>query len=455
MTAKVQAFVLKDGSVIHKSVLDQYAIKTAESKQLPPDSFHNAYETFDVVAPLYNPEALARLMEINTYHYRAVKTKARDTAGLGWRLVPRQGIKNPDPNQKAKVEAFFNHVNPEYTLTELLDRVMVDYEATGNGYIEIIRDSTTDEPQGLAHVPSHTIRRTRDGLRYVQLRDTRHRYFKQVGLPEDVHMDTGRMYEINILPVEQRASEIMHIYNYTSRSDYYGIPDILPALGAILGDRERQEYNIEFFQNYAMPAYAVTVTGTDLDEEVVEGIKHFFQHDVKEHRHSTLVLSGQKDPNNPNSDPIEFKFHPLSTEVKEASFTVYRKDNRDEILSAHGVPPYRAGIAETGSLGGSTAVESTQIYKMSIIEPRQQMLEDRINKHILWDGFGATDWQFEFIEIDTSDEKHELEVAERLFYMGALSPNEVRQRFGLEPVDDPMLNRYYPSQYYSNRSYSK
>ena len=89
---------------------------------------------------------------------------------------------------------------------------------------------------------------------------------------------------------------------------------------------------------------------------------------------SVPAIEGQGEVN------IEFKR--FECEVKEASFRLHRQDNRDEILAAHGVPPYRVGVAETGSLGGNTARESTEIYKRSVIEPRQEMLESMINKHI-------------------------------------------------------------------------
>lgn len=439
---QTRAVVLKDGSVVSQSYLDQYVLK-AESKQLPIDSFETNYSSMNLVEPLYNQEALARLMEINPYHYRAVKTKARDTAGIGWQLVPAKGVDEPNESQKKELEMFFDDVNPDYTLTEIFDRTMVDYESTGNGYIEVIRDSVDEKPAGLEHIPSHTVRRHRDADRYAQKRDARHRFFKPVGTPDDIHMDSGQYHNPNTLESDIRGNEIIHFMNYSSRSDYYGVPDVLPALGAILGDKERQEYNIQFFENHAVPAYAVTVVGADLDDDTISMIQNFFQKDIKENRHSTLVLAASKDSEDPNAQPVEFKFEALAAEVKEASFTVYRKDNRDEILSAHGVPPYRAGIAETGSLGGSTANESTEIYKTSIIEPRQQMIEDKINKYIIQEGFGITDWKFEFIEIDTKDEKHDTEMAETLFNIGALSPNEVRQRLGLDPIDDPAMDKYY------------
>src|SRR5690606_4544021 len=107
---------------------------------------------------------------------------------------------------------------------------------------------------------------------------------------------------------------------------------------------------------------------------------------------------------------VKVEFQRLAVDVKEASFRLFRQDNRDEILAAHGVPPYRAGIAETGSLGGSTAVESTEIYKMSVIEPRQSILENLFNRYILRSAFDVTDWRWKLAEIDTRDERHDLDI---------------------------------------------
>ncbi|MBD1373758.1 hypothetical protein IC620_15540 [Hazenella sp. IB182357] len=72
MTGKpsVKAYVLKDGDVISSDYLDQYAIHKSQggSKQIN-DPFSNAYDGQQgIVAPLYNPEQLAELMELNTYH---------------------------------------------------------------------------------------------------------------------------------------------------------------------------------------------------------------------------------------------------------------------------------------------------------------------------------------------------------------------------------------------------
>nr|WP_283770991.1 phage portal protein [Polycladospora coralii] len=398
---------------------------------------------------MYNPEQLAELMELNTYHFRAVKTKARDTVGLGWRLEPNQKVSNPNDGQKETAEEFFKRPHVEDTFGEVLERWMIDFESVGNGYLEVIRDPkqkvknangvNVNRIKGIETIPAHTMRLHIDDIRFVQMRGNQKRWFIRCGSPYDVDKDTGDLHEYGKLDPDQRGNEIIHIMNYSPRSDYYGIPDVLPALGALLGDKKREEYNIDFFENFAIPAYAVTVEGADLDEEVVKQIKQYFQKDLKENRHSTLVLTAEH--RGGDGPPVKFNFEKLAVDMKEASFRLYRLDNRDEVLSAHGVPPYRAGIAQEGSLGGSTATESTEIYKQSIINPRQEIIEARIDRHVLRDSLGITDWEFKFNDIDTRDQERESAINERYFKLGVLTPNDIRESMGKERIDNPIMNQ--------------
>lgn len=437
----VRAYVLGDGQVVSDTYLDQYATKgnDTKSRQLPPDRFENQYDRHGLVRPLYNLEAMARLLEINTYHMRATKTKAADVSGRGWRLVPREGLEAPSEGQKRRAEDFFRSCSPKLPLLELFKRVIIDYDATGNGVIEVVPSPVDGRPRTLAHIPAHTVRRHVDFERYAQLRGDKIRWFADIAFDKDVNMHNGQVAPMGTIPYEDRASKVIHLMNYSSRSDYYGLPDVLPALGAILGDLYRRDYNVKFFENHAIPAYAVTVVGAELDDDVQHTIEEFFQKKVKGNPHSTLVLTATGG----DGRPVEFKFEKLAVEVREASFRLYRQDNRDEVLTAHAVPPYRAGIAEAGSLGQNVARETTEIYKDSVVGPRQQMLAWVINQHILQDGLQVTDWQFEFVELDTSDESQQADVFGKYFRVGAYTPNQIRQERGLDPEDDPAMDAYY------------
>lgn len=441
--AVTKAYVLEDGEVVSSKYMEQYAIKReGESNKLPTDKFDKTYNKDGLVPPLYNPEALAELLEMNTHHYRAVKTKARDVAGLGWYLEPRDGMEKPSEEQREIANSFLINPNPHMTLNEINEQVMVDFESIGYAFYEVIRNDQ-DAVVGLEHIPSHTMRVHQDLNRFCQIRGNKKVWFKRFGYEEDVDLKTGAVKAKGSIDANQKANEVLYIMNYTSRSDYYGIPDIIPSLGALLGERERQEYNISFFDNHAIPAYAVTVTGAELDEETERTIQKFFQQDVKKANHSTLVLTAKREDGELTSDPIEIKFQALSTDMKEASFRMFRQDNRDEILSSHGIPPYRAGITVEGQLGGSSASESTEIYKQSIIKPKQKLIENQINRYILEDGLGVTDWRFRFKEIDTRDLDKEIERMQKLFDMGVYSPNMILEKLGEEKIDNPNMDRHF------------
>jgi len=456
--AKQYGYVTKRGNFVNTKALESYATKVGDSDQsrkIPEDTFSTDYGRSGLVPPLYNPEALARVLEINTYHYRACKTKARDTAGLGWTLSPKTD--NPNEAQKETADEFFQGLSQPLSI--ILDRVMLDHEAIGYACLELIREGYAHDapPIDLDHIPSHTMRIHKDGARACQIRGNRKRWFKLAGEEIDVDYETGEVKPIGEMDESRRASEVIWILNYTPRSDYYGLPDFIPALGAIHGDLARRDYNITFFDNFGVPAYAVFVTGNfdpgEADEtgrtELEKSIEGHFQ-ELAKNPHSTLVLTVPSNAGDSQND-VKINFQPLAVEVKEASFRLYRTDNRDEVLASHGVPPYRMGIAETGSLGGDTAVETTEIYKRSIIQPRQEVLEALFNLHIIGQhediGLGIDDYTWELGEIDTTDEAHDVDMVKAMFDMGAMSPNNIAEyfgeRFGLARVEHPAMDAHY------------
>jgi PBSX family phage portal protein len=458
------AFVTNKGRMVRADVLEQYAVKNTgeQSKQLTGDRFAGNYGKLGLMEPLYTPEALSNLLELNTYHARCCLTKARDVAGLGWDLKPL--VDNPSEAIKTEMDEFFSRPGiggKAETLVTTLNKHALDYEVLGYAALEVVRqnDLPTGKITGLYHVPAHTLRIHRSFNKFAQIRAGKRIWFKAIEHDMDVHRETGDEHPLGSLAPENRASELIWNCGYTPRSDYYGLPEYIPAIGAIHGDIARRDYNIAFFDNYGVPAFAVYITG-DFDEgekdedgftELERAIQEHFK-ELPKHPHSTLVLTI---PSNPPTGPgmsageVKVEMKPLATDVKDASFRLYRKDNRDEVISAHATPPYRIGIAETGSLGGSTAKESTEIYKNSVIRPRQEVVETLLNQHIVWSetGFATGDWEFKFREIDTADEAHDVEVLAKLFLVGAATPNNIIQhfgeRFGLEPSDHPAMNAHY------------
>lgn len=447
-------YVTKAGKVVRQDILDQYAVKEKEgSQQLPVDKFGGQYQQDKLVQPLYNPETLAGITEINAYHARCCQTKARDIAGLGFIMSPL--VENPSEEQKFKLEDF---MDKQMNFSDTCYRHQYDIEVVSYGAFEVVREGNSHDGvvERIYHIPSHTLRIHSEGNKVQQRRGNKKRWFKIFGYDKDVHYETGIEHEFGALPENDRATEIIWNSLYSQRSDFYGTPDIVPALGAVHGDASRRDYNLNFFENFGVPAYAVFITGDydpgpyDEDEERYELERTIEEHmqALAENPHSTLVLTIPSREG--GTSGVDVRFQPLAVDVKDASFRLYRKDNRDEVIIAHGVPPYRIGVVETGSLGGSTARESTKIYKSSVVKPRQNILESLLNDYIVRGSLEITDWELRFIELDTEDEGHDIKMVTELFGIGVMRIRDVIQlygkRFGLEDdPDDPTLDLRFVS----------
>jgi len=80
-------------------------------------------------------------------------------AGLGYDFVVPEGVDNPDPEHKKVLKDFFDSPNEEMTWGEVLENVLTDFEALGNGYFEVVRNRFgRGAPRSIYHVPAVTMR---------------------------------------------------------------------------------------------------------------------------------------------------------------------------------------------------------------------------------------------------------------------------------------------------------
>ena len=445
--------------LVETDILNQYAVKSNSKQIVEEDRFQSIS---DVLAPLYDPSELNKLLELNTWHERCVDAIASDISGQGWTLKPKSNVENPSNEEKRLIEDFFYSLRP--SINDLIYKKRYDERANGNGAWEIIRTNGRDSSlYDIKHVPSHTIRRLKDGVRAVQVVGTKKVYFIIMGKNKkriagndiyyDVNSKTGEI-SFKELPEGIRANEIIISKIYTPRSKFYGNPKIIPGIRTIYGDIHRANYNASFFKNYGVPAFALIITGDfdpgpkpgDKDYNPKKTLKYKIRKQLKEvmkHPHSTVTLMI------PSEDGriVEVRLEPLSVDVKEASFRLFRKDNRDEIIAAHGVDPNRLGISESGRLNGSNSTELDNAYKTSLIRPGQRREEDDINYYILKLGLGVTDWDFQIIDNDPRNITRDVKLSKELVDSAMMTPNEGRgfvgETFSLSPINDSRLDDFY------------
>jgi PBSX family phage portal protein len=401
------------------------------SKQVPEDVWD--YEKTGAKEPPYNLEALAQFLEINTFHARCCKAKAIVTAGLGFDFVVPEGVASADAKNRAVLQEFFAYPNEEMTWGEILENALTDFEALGNGYFEVVRNRFgIGPPRAIYHVPAVTMRVRKDKRGFIQRRGMKTAYFRKFGT-NPTSVDAFDPRDRDKPPGRRRlCHEIIHLKNYHPRSTYYGLPDFLPAMRALVGNKMAGDFNIQFFENNAVPQYAIIVKGGELARGARKRIEEYFRQHIKGQAHKTLFLEVPTE----EGEKVDVEIQPLAVEIKDSSFRMFRSDNAEEIRVAHGVPGRLIGLTEKGGLGGSGEGTSQQeIFKYHVIEPKQTRLEYRINNFLIKRGFGIRDWEIRFREIDVTDEAKVAEIVQKLVHLGVLTINEGRHEMGYKPFE--------------------
>lgn len=410
----------------------------AKSKTTEPQRL-TGYELLDVVQPVYNQDYLRKLYMASFPHYAAVQAKVSNIVGLGYDLVESNLSKDKiestdDPEkvnnmrrklQKLKYKIFdmLDNLNEEDFFIETLKKVYTDYEVTGNGYLEIGR-TAMGQIGYVGHVPASTmrIRRKRDG--FVQIVAEKAIFFRNFG---DTTTPNG-------VTTDGEPNEIIHLKKYSPIDGYYGAPDIIPALQAVAGIEFSSRYNLDYFENKAVPRYVIVIKGGKLSTTSQTKIVNFFESNLKGQNHRTLYIPLPEDR---TDQKTSFEMKPVEAGAQDASFVNYHKINIDSILMAHRVPITK--VSAGGDMALAAAKDLDKTFKETVARPEQTVFENKINKIVReW----TTLLWFKFNELTLTDELEQAKIDQVYLNAKVVVPNEVRLRKGLpgrdggdEPLD--------------------
>ena len=361
----------------------------------------------------------------NTYHARAVRAKVKDVVGRKWEIGGPAADDLPSAGEKIRAAEFLDRAFRGQTFSEGLSLIWTDYEALGNGYLEVI-PNTKGEPVELRHLPATDVYERLDGLGFVQSRAGAFAHFRLFGADDAIKA----IPETD--PLGRAKTAVLPFRRYMSFSPVYGIPSIMPAFPSVALMTLIREYQLQFFQNNAVPDYAVLLEG-DWEEGAEEKIQQYFRMHLKGQAHKTMVFQL------PEGGKIVFE--KLSEGTKEGSYQNLWINCRDEIVHAHGIPPQKVGIVETGKLGGNLSTEQKEEYKQTTVEPGQAKAAAAITR-LLRDGLKLPKATLQFEPYDTDDREANAKVDQIYLNARVLVPNEVRaRRFpGLDPLpggDEP------------------
>ena len=312
---------------------------------------------------------------------------------------------------KGEAMEWLESLNDDDSFLTTMEKIDLDLESTGNAYLEVGRTVAGDIGY-LGHIPSTTmrVRRIRDG-------------FTQIVGGQVVYFRNFNATNPNPITEDSRPNEVIHFKAYSPLNTFYGVPDILSAYLSLKGDQLASQFNIDYFENKAVPRYIVVVKGARLDSESEDRLFRFLQTGLKGQNHRTLYVPLPADQ---DGNKVEFQMMPVEANVQEASFDKYHQKNRDDILMAHQVPLSKLGGVDAGGLAAALSQDRT--FKEQVTRPAQRYIEKMINKVVRT----KTDIvQLKFKELTLTDEVAQSQIIERYIKTQVITPNEAREQLGM------------------------
>ena len=407
---------------------------------------------FGIIAPPYSLYELTRLPTLSNSLGQCIAAMATNIEGFGFTLEyvgPEGKMDSAEAKaEKQRVTDLFDQPNGEYDFTTLRKRMRTDFETVGNSYMECGRDNDGNVAF-LYHVPANSIRVTkrepnpievtvwlnRGGKltevkvmkryrRFVQLVGAKRIYFKEFGDPRVISSETGEVKD-GIEP-DKQATEILWLSRYVT-GETYGLPRYINNLPAILGSRESEMTNLRFFEDNAIPAMAVLVSGGYLTEESVAAIEGAFNIRGKDAMNRVLVLEAQSSTDGSvvegQTPTPKMELKPLTADRQgDSLFQVYDENNQSKVRSSFRLPPILVGRSDDYTR--ATAEAALETAEQQVFGPERAEVDNAINqKVLLFKGKPLVFWKFRSNPARLVANEVKLNSIEKLDKAGAMTPN--------------------------------
>jgi PBSX family phage portal protein len=433
----------------HVRLLKEY---TNQRQLVDPFKKHyaGAGESHTPIEPDYSFYSLMRMPNENSMLRQCIEAMVTNIDGHGHRLMyigpEGQEESTVALAEKQQLENLLHYPNDDYGFQEMRERMRRDYETLGMWYAEIGRDARNRIVM-ISHVPAHTMRLTareaqsvevvvqlpRDNSgtskvqkrfrRFVQVVGNRRVYFKEFGDPRRIDPTTG--LENPALPIEQSATEILFDSIYTPGSPY-GLPRWFNQLPALMGSRQAELTNLDFFKENGIPAMVMLVSGGLLtDESLIALETHFSQARGRGSMNRIAVIEAGGDPSNaPDNGAIpvpKIELKPLQGERQaDALFEKYEQANADKVRSSFRLPPIYVGLSSDYTY--ATAKTSFEIAEGQVFGPERQRFDHIVNAKILA-SYAPKFWAFRSQPPRISAREDVIKAISVFERVGALTPN--------------------------------
>jgi PBSX family phage portal protein len=443
---------------------------------VPEDAFSKFYrsakgDTAHILQPPYNVAVLHRKTQENNALGPCIEAMVTNIDGTGY-VFERKDGSTEDADDDARItalEEFFEQPYPGVSFTTQRKNIRRDQEAIGYGVAEVIRNPK-DEIVFLRHVDAKTVRlvaldapvRVKKAIRrggkevsvdmmvrerrFAQVIDTETVvYFKELGASRDVDKKTGEWAQSGQrLPYHQRGSELMVFGAIPDAHTPYHVPRWVPQLPSVLGSREAEELNLEFFENGGLPPLMVLLQGGTLAEDARKALEKILNGKAKTKMRGAVLeaisTSGSLDAGGNVRVSVE-RFG--SERQSDSMFENYDEKCERRVRRAFRLPPMFVGQAADYSF--ATAFASYTVAEAQVFKPERDEFDEIISTRLLPE-MGYPDYRMRSLPLQVHDATLKMHGIQAATQVGVVNHEDligaINEATNLElKVDDDMASR--------------
>lgn len=339
--------------------------------------------------------------------YRAMHIKASVLQSTPFELIVEgRPFEKPEP----PALDILNRPNPLDSWSDLLYMWSFHIGLVGEAYWLKDRINLKGQPEHLYPLIPHHVRKVTDPSKGIKLFE----------------------YTVNgkVIPID--PSEMIYFRKPHPALPLEGMGDIEPSETIYNRHINRAIYDEKFIERGASPSGVLTLKDNDPDPDDFAKLKAKWrkEYEGKQNIGKTAIISGN------------WEYHKLGLTHQEMENVESDRISISNIFMNHGIPLSIAGIEKATSL--ATARQDDINFRRYEIVPLITILVRKLNtKDVLFQLYnkGLLRLRYELsglINVEQRVKDYGL-----LVTMGAMTLNELREKCGLEKVDNPLLDQYF------------
>lgn len=450
-----------EATVLEKSHTGEIVLSTTPLGETTQRDEVDLWTPDEAITPPENPEQLALLTESSPVRSGCLDALARNTVGLGYEIDldhEHEGEVADATEGERRVRNTLEQLArrdtklDRPTFTELMYRVKWDEEEIGLGALEVSRNRSTGQIDGLFYVPGKYVRRMKDRKGWI------------IGPSPDLaggnnSPETTRFYNYGdkveygsngapkgrlIRGKRWKRNELLVFKLPTSTSRDYGLPRDISLITDYAAAKLASEWNVGFFDASGTPPSLIFVQGVEtssgqritykVDDNMVHRVGQTMKADGgRQHRVAIIPV-----PPGTKVDHIELG----KLSERDMGFQGFQDSHANRVIARFRLQPiFVPFVKDAGSRYDAEVQRSITLEQ--VFDPEQTRYEERLWQTLLYD-IGAGQYRLKFKRLAVESDAAKRDSADRLAEAEVITVRELRAAHGLGPLPEGSGDGEFP-----------